>query len=62
MARSASGRQCQSRRIFICRTGASVIQNINIDKNVMIGAGAVIISDIPNNVTVVGTPGKVIKK
>lgn len=43
-------------------TGAAIVQNITIGKNTMIGAGAVIISDQPDNVTVVGNPGKVIKK
>lgn len=43
-------------------TGASVIQNINIGENVMIGAGAVIIKDVLDNVTVVGNPGRVIKR
>ena len=41
-------------------TGASVIQNINIGKNVMIGAGAVILSDVPDDVTIVGNPGRII--
>lgn len=42
---------------------ASVVkQQISIGKNVMIGAGAVIIKDIEDNCTVVGNPGKVIKK
>ncbi len=41
--------------------GATVIQGIKIGKNVTIGAGAVIIHDIPNDVTVVGNPGKIIK-
>ncbi len=42
--------------------GASVIQEICIGEHVMIGAGAAIHTMIPNNVTVVGVPGKVIKK
>ena len=42
---------------------ASVVkQQISIGKNVMIGAGTVIINDIENNCTVVGNPGKIIKK
>ena len=41
--------------------GATVIPGIKIGKWVTIGAGAVIIKDIPDNVTVVGNPGKVIK-
>ncbi len=41
--------------------GATIIQGIKIGKNVTIGAGAVIIHDIPDNVTVVGNPGRIIK-
>ncbi|TGD57145.1 acetyltransferase [Flavobacterium humi] len=42
--------------------GASVIQGIKIGKWVVIGAGAVIINDIPDNVVVVGNPGRILKK
>lgn len=41
--------------------GATVIQGISIGKWCVIGAGAVIIKDIPDNVTVVGNPGRIIK-
>lgn len=43
-------------------TGVKIIQGITIGENVMIGAGSVIIRDIENDCTVVGNPGKVIKK
>ncbi len=43
-------------------TGASIIQNLIIGKNVMIGSGAAVIENIPDNVTVVGVPAKVIKE
>ncbi|MCX7760511.1 MAG: acetyltransferase [Hydrogenothermaceae bacterium] len=42
--------------------GASIKQNINIGENVIIGAGSVIIDDIPDNVVVVGNPGRIIRK
>jgi len=42
-------------------TGSVIIQGIKIGKNVMIGAGSVIIRDVPDNVVVVGNPGKIIK-
>ncbi|GGI56295.1 acetyltransferase [Winogradskyella haliclonae] len=42
--------------------GSVIIQGVKIGKNVTIGAGSVIINDIPDNVTVVGNPGKIIKK
>lgn len=42
--------------------GSSVIQQISIGENVIIGAGAVITKNVPNDVTVVGVPGKIIRK
>ena len=42
--------------------GSVIIQGIKVGKNVTVGAGSVIINDIPDNVTVVGNPGKIIKK
>ena len=41
--------------------GSSVIQGIHIGKWVTIGAGAVIIEDVPDYAVVVGVPGKIIK-
>ena len=40
--------------------GATVIQQILIGTNVTVGAGTVVIRDIPDNVKVVGVPGKII--
>jgi sugar O-acyltransferase (sialic acid O-acetyltransferase NeuD family) len=42
--------------------GASINQCLSIGKNVMIGAGSVVINDIPDNVLAVGIPSKVIKR
>ena len=42
--------------------GAKILGNITIGDNVKIGANAVILKDEPSNVTVVGVPGKVVKK
>lgn len=41
--------------------GACVKQNITIGNNVIVGAGAVIVNDIPDDVIVVGNPGRIIK-
>ena len=38
----------------------TIIQGIKIGKNVTIGAGSVIIKDIPDNVIIVGNPTKII--
>ena len=42
--------------------GATIIQGIKIGKNVTIGAGSVVIKDIPENVISVGNPTKIISK
>ena len=41
--------------------GCSVIQGINIGAWTIIGAGAAVVRDIPDNVTAVGVPARVIK-
>ena len=41
--------------------GAVIIQGIKIGKWAIIGAGAVIVNDIPDYAMVVGVPGKIIK-
>ncbi|WP_417857458.1 acetyltransferase [Xanthomarina gelatinilytica] len=41
--------------------GATIIPGISIGKWVTIGAGSVIIKDIPDNVVVVGNPGRIVK-
>lgn len=42
-------------------TGANIIEKRNIGSWATVGAGSAIIKDVPNNSTVVGVPGKVIK-
>lgn len=42
-------------------TGAKILGPIKIGSNVIIGANAVVINDVPNNVTVAGIPAKIIK-
>ena len=43
-------------------SGAKVLGPIKIGNNVKIGANAVVLHDIPNNVTVVGVPERIVKK
>jgi sugar O-acyltransferase (sialic acid O-acetyltransferase NeuD family) len=47
-----------------CIIGANSVikQGIKIGNNVIIGAGSVIVKDVPNNVMVVGNPGRIIKR
>lgn len=42
--------------------GSSVIHQKNIANNVIVGAGAIIINDVPANVTVVGCPARIARK
>ena len=42
--------------------GAKVLGNIEIGDNVQIGSNAVVVKDVPPNSTVVGVPGRVVKK
>ncbi len=41
--------------------GVSIIKAVSIGNNVIIGAGSVVINDIPDNAIVVGNPAKIIK-
>ena len=45
----------------VISAGAKVLGSIKIGKNVIIGAGAVVIKAVPDNCTVVGVPGKIVK-
>ena len=41
--------------------GANLIQGITIGENAIIGAGSVVLKDVPANAVVVGNPGRIIK-
>lgn len=41
---------------------AIILGNITIGKNSKIGAGAVVLTDVPPNCTAVGVPAKIIKQ
>lgn len=41
---------------------ASVLGNITIGNNVRIGAGSVVLKDVPDDCTVVGVPGRIVRK
>src|SRR3989338_6102988 len=42
-------------------TGSAVNPNITIGRNVLIGTGAAVVKDIPDNVTAVGVPARILK-
>lgn len=46
---------------FVC-AGATVIPNLTIGNNTVIGAGSTVIGDIPDNVTALGSPARVLKR
>lgn len=41
--------------------GVKIVKGVNIGNNVIVGAGSVVVSDMPDNSIVVGVPGKVIR-
>ncbi len=42
--------------------GAKILGNVKIGDNVQVGANAVVVKDVPDNSTVVGVPGRVVRK
>ncbi len=53
--------EVQMKELVYVGTSATIINQIKIGQKSTIGAGAVIIRDVPDGATVVGNPGKVIK-
>lgn len=47
--------------VMVC-TGAKVLGSFTIGANSKIGAGSVVLSEVPPNSTVVGVPGRVVKR
>ena len=45
----------------VISAGAKVLGSIVIGKGVIIGAGAVVVKSVPDNCTVVGVPGRIVK-
>lgn len=43
-------------------TGAKVLGSITVGKNSNVGGGSVVLKDVPDNSTVVGIPGRVVKQ
>ena len=46
----------------ILGAGCCILGNVIIGDNCKIGANAVVLNDVPDNCTVVGVPGKIVKK
>jgi len=47
---------------IVVGAGAKILGDVTIGDNVQIGANAVVIKDVPPNSTVVGVPGRIVKK
>ena len=45
-----------------CGANVTILGGITIGNNVIIGAGSVVVKDIPDNVVVVGNPARIIKQ
>lgn len=43
-------------------TGATIMCGITIGENALVGAGSMVIKDVPKNTIVVGNPAKILKK
>lgn len=46
----------------IIGAGAKVLGNITLGENVRVGAGSVVLEDVPHNCTVVGIPGRIVQQ
>lgn len=46
----------------VVSSGAKVLGNIQIGDNVRIGAGSIVLKDVPADCTVVGVPGRVVRR
>ncbi|HLS31877.1 MAG TPA: DapH/DapD/GlmU-related protein [Flavobacteriaceae bacterium] len=51
---------CLDGRIRFIGANSVVKEGINIGDHVIIGAGSVVIKDVPDGCTVVGNPGRII--
>ena len=47
---------------MLFRSGVNVVKGVTIGRNSVIGCGAVVTKDVPNNSVVVGNPAKIIKR
>ena len=54
--------QCSVGECSMMGIGSCMIENCHVGANSCVGAGATVVRDIPDNVTAVGTPARIIKK
>jgi sugar O-acyltransferase (sialic acid O-acetyltransferase NeuD family) len=53
---------CIIRKFTFIGTNATILPNVTIGENVIIGAGALVNKNVPDNVMVIGSPGKIVKE
>lgn len=58
----AGDRHPKIRQGVMIGAGAKILGNINIGEGAKVGAGSVVLSDVPAHVTVVGVPAKIVGK
>ena len=46
----------------VVNAGAKIIGNVTLGANCIIGANAVVVKDVPPNVTVVGVPARIVRR
>jgi serine O-acetyltransferase len=62
-----TGKECGKRHPTLCdnvmvSAGAKIIGSFTIGENSKIGAGSVVLEEVPPNCTVVGVPGRIVKR
>lgn len=60
-----TGKECGDRHPKVCKgvmigAGAKILGNIRIGEGAIVGAGSVVLADVPSHTTVVGVPARVI--
>jgi serine O-acetyltransferase len=58
--KSSGDRHPKIRRGVLLSAGCKIIGNIEIGVNAKVGAGSVVLNDVPANVSVAGVPAKII--
>lgn len=58
--KTSGDRHPKIRRGVLLAAGSKIIGNIEVGQNAKVGAGSVVLNDVPPNVTVAGVPAKVV--
>jgi serine O-acetyltransferase len=58
--KSSGDRHPKIRKGVLLSAGCKIIGNIEIGQNAKVGAGSVVLEDVPSNVTVAGVPARIV--